>query len=136
MGPPQELHVMDRESHLNDSEQTGLSIEQILGILRRHGRWVALSFVLVTAAAFVFSVAKAKKYTATAALVFNNSQLGQQAAGLQPVSVNNQQAQQNTNVKLVQLGDMAEKTAEQLGRPLTSGTVRSSLDVSAQGESN
>jgi succinoglycan biosynthesis transport protein ExoP len=127
---------MDRESHLNDSEQTGLSIEQILGILRRHGRWVALSFVLVTAAAFVFSVGKTKTYTATAALVFNNNQLGQQAAGLQPVSVNNQQAQQNTNVKLVQLGDMAEKTAQQLGRPLTAGTVRRSLDVSAQGESN
>src|SRR5207253_76199 len=64
------------------------------------------------------------------------NQLGQQAAGLQPVSVNNQQAQQNTNVKLVQLGDMAEKTAQQLGRPLTAGTVRRSLDVSAQGESN
>src|SRR5437588_1172656 len=127
---------MDREDHLKDSEQTGLSIEQILGILRRHGRWIALSFVLVTAAAFVFSAGKAKRYTATAALVFNNNQLGQQAAGLQPVSVNNQQAQQNTNVKLVLLGDMSEKTAAQLGRPLTVDAVRRSLGVSAQGESN
>src|SRR5437588_1917834 len=127
---------MDREDHLKDSEQTGLSIEQILGILRRHGRWIALSFVLVTGAAFVFSVGKVKRYTATAALVFNNSQLGQQAAGLQPVSVNNQQAQQNTNVKLVQLGDMAEKTARQIGQGLTTKKVGASLSVSAQGESN
>src|SRR2546428_8728324 len=127
---------MDREDHLKDSEQTGLSIEQILGILRRHGRWIVLSFVLVTGAAFVFSVGKVKRYTATAALVFNNSQLGQQAAGLQPVNVNNQQAQQNTNVKLVQLGDMAEKTAQRLGASLTSEAIKKSLDVSAQGESN
>src|SRR5690348_9535056 len=127
---------MDRESNLNDSEQTGLNIEQVLGTLRRHGRWVALSFVLVTATAFLFSVGKPKRYTATAALVFNNSQLGQQAAGLQPVNVNNPQAQQSTNVKLVQLGDMAEKTARLLGQGLTSKKVGASLSVSAQGESN
>ena len=121
---------------MTDNEHPGLSIEEILGILRRHGRWVLLSFVLVTTAAFVFSAGKAKRYTATAALVFNNNQLGQQAAGLQPVSVNNQQAQQDTNVKLVQLGDMAEKTAERLGAPLTSEAIKKSLNVSAQGESN
>src|SRR5713226_6702138 len=124
------------EGNLTDSEQTSLSLEQVLDILRRHGRWVVLSFVLVTGGAFVFSVGQTKRYTATTALVFNNTQLGQQAAGLQPVSVNNQQAQQNTNVKLIQLGDMAEKTAQLLERAVSSKSVRESLSVSAQGESN
>jgi uncharacterized protein involved in exopolysaccharide biosynthesis len=119
-----------------DSEQSGQSLEQILSILRRRGQWIALCFVLVTGAAFVFSVGQAKRYTATAALVFNSNQLGQQAAGLQPVSVNNQQAQQSTNVKLVQLGDMAKRTAERLGPPVTSEAVKKSLEVTAQGESN
>jgi succinoglycan biosynthesis transport protein ExoP len=119
-----------------ETEHTSLSLEQILGVLRRRALWIALCFFLVTVAAFLFSVQQTKRYTATAALVFNNNQLGQQAAGLQPVSVNNQQAQQNTNLKLVQLGDMAQRTAERLGQGLTKEKVSASLGVSAQGESN
>jgi succinoglycan biosynthesis transport protein ExoP len=127
---------MDREDHLKDSEQTGLSLEQILATLRRRAPWIALCFILVTGTAFSLSEVQSKRYTATAALVFNNNQLSQQAAGLQPVGVNNQQAQQNTNLKLVQLGDMAEKTALQLGHGLTKAKVNDSLKVSAQGESD
>ena len=119
-----------------DSEQTSLSLEQILSILRRRAPVVLLCFVLVAVAAFAFSKGQTKRYTATATLVFNNNQQGQQAAGFQPVSINNQQAQQNTNVKLVQLGAMAERTAKLLGRGLTKQTVSKSLSVSAQGESN
>jgi capsular exopolysaccharide synthesis family protein len=119
-----------------DSDKTSLSLEQILDVIRRRAPWVGLCFFLVTLAAFLFSAQQTKKYTATASLVFNNNQLGQQAAGLQPVSVTNQQSQQNTNVKLVQLGDMAERTAQRLGRGLTEAKVSASLGVSAQGESN
>jgi polysaccharide biosynthesis transport protein len=119
-----------------DPDKTSLSLEQILDVIRRRALWVGLCFFLVTLAAFVFSAQQTKKYTATASLVFNNNQLGQQAAGLQPVSVSNQQSQQNTNVKLVQLGDMAQRTAQRLGHGLTSEKVSASLSVSAQGESN
>src|SRR5208282_1535038 len=49
---------------------------------------------------------------------------------------NNQQAQQETNVKLVQLGDMAAKTAGLIGEGLTKEDVSADLNVSAQGESN
>src|ERR1700677_860967 len=95
-----------------DTEQANLSIEQLLGVLRRRVGWILLCFVLVAAAAYGFSRHQTKKYTATASLVFNNNQLSQQVAGLQAVSSGgNQQAQQNTNLKLVELGDMAEKTA-------------------------
>jgi len=92
--------------------------------------------VLAGGAAFGYSKRQVTQYTATASLVFNNNQTNQQAAGLQAVSVNNQQAQQNTNVKLVQLGDMATKTAASLGQGLTEKNVRADLSVSAQGESN
>jgi capsular exopolysaccharide synthesis family protein len=119
-----------------DTDKPSLSLEQILDVIRRRALWVTLCFFLVTSAAFLFSVQQTKKYTATASLVFNNNQLGQQAAGLAPVSVNNQQAQQNTNVKLVQLGDMARRTAQRLGRGLTEEKVSANLGISAQGESN
>ncbi len=119
-----------------DTEHTNLSLEQALGILRRRAPWIALCVVLVAVAAYGFSKHQTKMYTATASLVFNNQQLSQQVAGLQPVSSNNQVALQNTNLKLVQLGDMAERTASQLGRGLTKEQISADLSVSAAGESN
>src|ERR1700730_1200016 len=119
-----------------DTEPANLSIEQVLGVLRRRAPWIVLCFVLVTGAAFGFSKHQTKKYTATASLVFNNNQLSQQVAGLQAVSSNNQAAMQSTNLKLVQLGDMAEKTAHRLGGGLTKGRINADLSVSAQGESS
>src|SRR6266566_496345 len=101
-----------------DTEQTNLSLEQLLGVLRRRVGWILLCFVLVAVAAYAFSTQQTKKYTATAPLVFNNNQLGQQVAGLPVTSNESPQAQQNTNLKLVQLGALGEtasKTARLLG---------------------
>jgi capsular exopolysaccharide synthesis family protein len=119
-----------------DTEQANLSIERVWGVLRRRAPWILLCFVLVAGAAFGFSRQQTKKYTATASLVFSNNQLAQQVAGLSVANSSNQQAVQNTNLKLVELGDMAEKTALRLGRGLTKERVRESLSISAQGESN
>jgi capsular exopolysaccharide synthesis family protein len=119
-----------------DIEQPNLSLEQFLGILRRRLPWILLCFVLVTGAAYGFSKHQTKQYTATASLVFSNNQLAQQVAGLSVASSNSQLAQQNTNLKLVELGDMAEKTAGLLGQRLTKEGVIADLSVSAQGESN
>lgn len=120
-----------------DTEQANLSIEQFVGVIRRRAGWIALCFVLVAGAAFGYSKHQTKKYTATASLVFNNNQLNLQAAGLQAVSNGGSQVpQQQTNLKLVQLGDMAEKTAIRLGQGLTKEKVSANLSVSPQGESN
>jgi succinoglycan biosynthesis transport protein ExoP len=119
-----------------DNDKTNLSVKQLVGVLRRRVPLIALCFVLAAAAAYGFSSHQTKKYTATASLVFSNNQLGQQVAGLPVANSNNQQAQQNTNLKLVQLGDMATKTAGLLGRGLTKESVMADLSVTAQGESN
>jgi capsular exopolysaccharide synthesis family protein len=120
-----------------DSNQTNLSLEQVLGILRRRAPWILLCFVLVTGVAYGLSKRQINKYTATASLVFNNNELSQQVAGLQPVSGSlTQQAQQNTDVKLVQIGDMAERTASLLGHGLSAEQVSADLSVSSQTESN
>ncbi len=119
-----------------ESKQANLSIEQVLGVVRRRAPWILLCVVLAAGAAFGASQRQTKMYTATASLVFNNNQTNQQAAGLPSVSVNSQLAQQNTNVKLVQLGDMPARTARRLDQGLTEDKVRENLMVSAQGESN
>jgi succinoglycan biosynthesis transport protein ExoP len=114
----------------------GANLERALGVLRRRAMLIVLCVVLAAGAAYGYSKHQTKRYTATASLVFNNNQLGQQLAGLPTSSNNNQQVQQNTNVKLVQFGDMATKTAAALGRGLTEEGVEASVSVSAQGESN
>ena len=119
-----------------DAEQANLGLERVLGVLRRRAPWILLCFVLVAAASYGFSKHETKKYTATASLVFNNNQQAQQVAGLPTASSSSSQAQQNTNLKLVQLGDMAAKTAASLGQGLTKTKVTGDLSVSAQGESN
>jgi polysaccharide biosynthesis transport protein len=120
-----------------EPEQTTLNLELVLGVLRRRVPWILLCFVLVAAAAYGFSRHQTKKYTATASLVFNNNQVSQQVAGLQAFSNSgSQQALQNTNLKLVQLGDMAAKTSGLLGQGLTKEKIKEDLSITAQGESN
>ena len=128
-----------------DTEQINPSLEYALGVVRRRAGWILLCLVLAAGAAYGVSKHQIKKYTATASLVFSNNQLSQQIAGLPAGTSSNQQAQQETNLKLVQLGDMAEKTASvlagaktatSLARELTKEKVSGSLSVSAQGESN
>jgi capsular exopolysaccharide synthesis family protein len=126
---------MNTELTPTDREQT-FSLEQMLDVLRRRWGAIALCFVLVAGAAFGFSKHQTKQYTATVSLVFSNNQLAQQVAGLSVASSSNQLALQNTNLKLVQLGDMAAKTAGILGQGLTKETVAADLSVTAQGESN
>lgn len=120
-----------------DGEQSSVGIEQALGVVRRRALLIVLCFALAAGAAYGLSKHQPKKYTATASLVFNNSQANQQAAGLQAVSSGGSQLpQQDTNLKLVQLGDMAAKTAGRLGQGLTEEKVRADVSVLAQGESN
>lgn len=118
-----------------DHEQA-LDLEQLLAILRRRAPIIALCLIVVTAAAFAFSKAQTKKYTATASLVFNNAQISQQVAGLQAVNTNEPKAQQSTNTKLLEIGPTASQTAQRLGEGFSEKTVKGSLEVSAEGESN
>jgi capsular exopolysaccharide synthesis family protein len=109
-----------------------------LGVLRRRW-WLAVVCVAVTgAAAFAFAKTQATRYSATAALVFNETQLAQQVAGLQAVGgssdVADVQSQQDTNVLLVRLGNMASRTSMRLGGELTARQIRASLAVSAVGD--
>jgi polysaccharide biosynthesis transport protein len=116
-------------------ERTNLTLEQAVGVVRRRYGLIVLCCVVVGAAAFGYSEHKAKQYTATAALTFNNNTLSQQVAGLSvPSSASTLQDQQDSDLELVKLGNMAAATAAQLG--LAEETVAKSISVAGQGESN
>ena len=59
-----------------------LSLQRTLLVLRRRGHWIVLCFVLATAIAFGISKIQTKKYTATAALLFNQISPAAELAGL------------------------------------------------------
>jgi capsular exopolysaccharide synthesis family protein len=117
-------------------DSTSVSLEQALAVLRRRALLLAASVIIVTGAALGFSLREATEYTATASLIFTSNQTTDQVLGLQPTDTLTQQSQQDTNVKLVQLGDMAAKTAHLLGRGLTAHTVQKSVGVGAVGDTN
>ena len=119
-----------------DVEQGNVDLKRLLGVFRRRVLLILLCCVVAAGAAYGYSKHQPKKYTATASLVFNNNQLSEQVAGLQVVNSGSALPQQQTNLKLVQLGDLAEKTANQLGQGLTKEKLKEGLSISAQGESN
>jgi capsular exopolysaccharide synthesis family protein len=106
-----------------------------LGFVRRRGIWIVLCFVLAAGAAFGFSKHQIRKYTATASLVFSYNQLTQEIAGV-PTSNSNTLGQQASNLELLHLGDMAQKTAATLGRGLTADKVSEVVSLSGQLESS
>lgn len=103
-------------------------------VLRRQVPVIVLCALLLAGAAFALSVQQSTQYTATALLVFDDNELDQQAAGLAVGSSGAPRAQQTTNVKLLELGEIASQTAALVG--LTEQQVKESIRVSAQGESN
>lgn len=107
----------------------------------RHRWWVVVACALIVgASAVAFSKAQTKEYSATAALVFTQSELAEQLAGLQATNnagnSNDVQSLQDTNVQLVELGNMASRTTAVLGHHLTAIQLRRSLAVSSVGDTN
>jgi capsular exopolysaccharide synthesis family protein len=114
-----------------ESEQ---SFGWTLGVLRRRWSLVLLCLVVASGIALAYSLLAQKKYTATASVLFNNTPVSQQIAGLAPVVNTDPQSQQDTNTQLLKLGDLSERTARIVGDGLTSEDVANSIAVAAQGD--
>ena len=119
-----------------EADQTNLTFEQVLRVLWRRAPWILICFVLAAGGAYAYSKQKPKKYTATAAIAFGNNPLSQQISGLSPTSNSNLVIQQDSNLELVRLGNMATTTASLLGHGLTPEKVRESISVGVKGETD
>ena len=89
--------------------------------MARRAPLVLLCGVIFAAAAYGLSKQQGKKYTATASLVLRNGQLGQQLAGSSQAAIGNPRVEEAADLRLVQAGDVAAKTARRLGRGLSEG---------------
>jgi capsular exopolysaccharide synthesis family protein len=103
-----------------------------LGVVRRHVILILACTALVTLAVAGFSISRAKKYTASASLLFSTTNVSAAVSGLSQQQNNSTpQAAQDTSVQLVKIGDVAARTAKALGHGLTTAAVQASLAVSS-----
>jgi capsular exopolysaccharide synthesis family protein len=101
-----------------------------LAVLRRHVPVIVICALLAPAAALGLSLVQQKKYAATASLLFRDPGLDQKLFGStfqQPTQDPTRAAA--TNVRLVSLSIVADRTARALGRPWTRDRVSHKIDV-------
>jgi polysaccharide biosynthesis transport protein len=112
-----------------------LNIDKGVDFLRRRGIWIALCVLVAGIAAFAISKAQQKQYTASSAVIFNEDQLTQEIAGL-PTTATNALLQHASNLELLDLGNMAARTAAKVGNGLTERDVASAVKIEGDTESN
>lgn len=98
---------------------------------------VLVCFVVAPAATFVISSSQAKQYSATASVLFTNSQVAQQASGIAASGQSDPLGTRNTDLALVQLSAVtAQRTAQTVGHGLTAASVQQAVTASLQNQSN
>jgi polysaccharide biosynthesis transport protein len=112
-------------------ETAGLELQGILRVLRRRRAVILICFLGATAAALGLSLSQTKQYSATAALLFRDPQFDQALFGSNFFAPTFDQSREAaTNLRLVSLGTVSQRTARRLGLP---GVA---VGVSAAGQSN
>ena len=126
----------EKEAGLHAAPRRG-ELDHVLRVLRSRRDLIVLCTLLVTLSALAFSLTQRKAYSATAELLFRDAQLDQKLFGstsLPPSTDPSREAA--TNVNLVGLEAIAERTAASLGGQVTAGTVASEVSVKPAGQSN
>ncbi|HEX8066711.1 MAG TPA: polysaccharide biosynthesis tyrosine autokinase [Thermoleophilaceae bacterium] len=122
-------------THQRDEQGGALAL---LHILRRRIGVVLACALLLPGAALAFSLAQEKQYSASSSLLFRDPQFDQKLFGstvFEPIRDPAREAE--TNVKLVSLDVVADRTARALtGRRLTKGDVQSKVTVQPEGKSD
>jgi succinoglycan biosynthesis transport protein ExoP len=114
------------------------ALQTLMTVLKRRWRIVLLCAVLTPTVALVYSLAQEKQYTATAALLFQDASLDERLFGTSFFpAADDPTRQAATNLGLVSLQGVADRTAETLDRPDFPGAaVTGAISVSEQGESD
>lgn len=112
-------------------------LERVAATLRNRWGLILACFVATTAAAFGFSLTQPKEYSASASLLFRDPGYAQALYGTAILSTNPDPAREAaTNVKLVSLGAVANRTAAALGGGLTGSEVKGKVGIAQEGEAD
>jgi capsular exopolysaccharide synthesis family protein len=107
----------------------------LAGLLRRAPLIVACT-LLTAAAALIFSLAQTKQYTADATLLFRDPGFDQRIFGSSDVAAPDPTREAATNITLVSLDAVADRTAADLGGGVTGDEVSNKVSVESQGQAD
>lgn len=111
------------------------TLEQLLLMLRRRWQLIVVSIVLGAGAALAFSLLQRNEYTASASLLFRNTQFDQELFGSNFTAAAADPAREAaTNIDLVSLPTVASRAAAGLGLP--AAVVRAEINVSGTGQAD
>lgn len=120
----------------NDPENS-FDLRSLLLGLRRRAWLIALCLLVTTGAALAFSLLQEKKYTAEASLLFRDPGFDQSVFGGPVFTAPIDAAREaSTNIRLVSLDGVADRTARDLGHGRTGDQVHEAIDVTEEGQSD
>src|SRR4051812_10268783 len=115
----------------------GSDLEGILKVLRRRSWLVALTFLLVAGSALGLSLSQQKQYSATASLLFRDPGFDQKLFGASALPPSTDPAREAaTNVQLVSLRTVADRTARRLNGKLDGQEIADKISVAPAGQSD
>lgn len=120
---------------MNVEDTQSANLDRALSFLRRRALLIVACMLLAGVAAFAISKSQQKMYTATASVAFNEDQLTQAIAGLSTAPTN-VLLQHASNLELLNLGNLASKTAAEVGHGLSERDVAAAVSIGGNTESN
>lgn len=121
---------------MNSEADNSLKLRRTLVLLRRRAPIVLLCAVIAAASAYVFAKHQRKMYTATSSILFSTNDLSAVETGVSGLVQPLTQAQQDTNVQLVGLGDIPAQTAAKLGAGWTGPKVAKAISIGSVGDTS
>lgn len=118
----------------DDPRHEAFQPRRVIAVLRRRAWLLIPCIVLGTAVAYLVSHRQEKRYSATAAVLFQQAQLSQQLFGFGAATYQDPTTQSATNITLVSQPIIAVNTAHALG--LRPAAVSGAVSVAAAGASN
>lgn len=109
-------------------------LRHFVGVLRRRWPIVLGCTVVVVGVALALSLSQPKEYSSKAEILFREVPYGQLIFGSSALPVPNPNRQAATNLKLVALEEVSQRTGQVLG--ISSAAVRNAISVAPQGEAD
>ena len=113
-----------------------LDTRRILAGLFRRAPLIVACTLLTAAAALVFSLVQTKQYTADASLLFRDPGFDQQIFGSSNFDAPDPTREAATNLKLVSLKAVADRTAASLGGGVSGDEVSNKVSVQSEGQAD
>lgn len=126
------------ETTPRDGREAESPLVGLLSALRRHVVLILACIFLTGAFAVVVSLLQTKEYTSVASLLFRDDTAANSVFGAENAPSIGQDAVREaaTNVELVSLNVISDRTAARLGGEITADQIGSAVNVSAQGQSD